>query len=863
MRTSERAYHQIRWDPRLSPERFVVGVDVHAAHPKRVPLPDFVPGGDLPWHRVLFIELDGTRVWDRATGTDLLDSLAQRGLARPRPLIGGSWRARDPVVWREAWVPVEGRSDGPEPAGDVLRLVTWNVLWDRFEPEALRSADRWPRLLDRLLDEAPDLVALQEVDPAFHALVLADPRVRASYWVSHGPDHADLVPFDLLWLGRVAVHQVAHWPLGPHKNLLACAVEGAVAINVHLTSDHSAKATPIRAAQLDTLRSVVAAVHGPLVVCGDLNEHDERPEALEALDDAWLSAHPRSEPTFDPSANPLAALASLSGRAARLDRVLLRDLHVHGIQRLGTEPEGDLWLSDHCGLSASVSARPPEHVHPGAPTPRSALAWLPDDTRAIQAVRAEHDPSFVRWPPHVNVLWGFVDEHALEAASGPLEHALASALPFSTQLDTLQTFVHRRTASHGLAPREPEPWIALHARVRRAFPRCGRPDLQPHLTFARTPPGGEPPDAPELGGEVHTLAVLTRRADEPFAVRAWGVLGGPVQHVPEPVWPPGSPAGSGVRESSSHSSLLAALPGAVVVGSHQLGTAIAGSDLDLVWPDTPPERVLELLEPHVDAVVPVVKAGMAGFRAWRASLVIDALPANGDPRAVSAIADGQAILAAVAGREAAFRDLLITVKAWARAQSLDDAAWGGLEGLAWAVLAARVVRDAPGPDGLVARFFTTWAAHDWSRAVSLAADPDVPGFAILTPSAPVRNIAERVQVGRLEDALLAAWDALERGASRDDLWRPFPFHRRFATALRIHCDSREAQGLARGRGRALLDLTGGVPCPGNPHVLGLPSAEPAVLEAAERWAEPLAGVTVEGVDTNTVPTPGARSTIEP
>ena len=59
MRTSEEIYHRVRWDPRFDPARFVLGINVRGAAPKRVPLPNFVPGGDIPWHRVLFVEADG------------------------------------------------------------------------------------------------------------------------------------------------------------------------------------------------------------------------------------------------------------------------------------------------------------------------------------------------------------------------------------------------------------------------------------------------------------------------------------------------------------------------------------------------------------------------------------------------------------------------------------------------------------------------------------------------------------------------------------------------------------------------------------------------------------------------------------
>ena len=91
MQTSEGLYHRVRWDARFDPARFVLGVTQRGAEPKRVPLTSFVPGGEIPWHRVLFFEADGEVVWDRRTGVDRID-LTEAGRTRvpaptPVPLL--------------------------------------------------------------------------------------------------------------------------------------------------------------------------------------------------------------------------------------------------------------------------------------------------------------------------------------------------------------------------------------------------------------------------------------------------------------------------------------------------------------------------------------------------------------------------------------------------------------------------------------------------------------------------------------------------------------------------------------------------------------------------------------------------------
>lgn len=149
MRTSEEIYHRVRWDARFDPARFVIGVHQRGAAPKRIPLPAFVPGGEIPWHRVLFVEADGELVWDRATGTDRMDATDAGRVRDPRLLRPPFFTARVPHAWDEdgqRWRPAGQATPGRAgtAGGGRLRVLTWNTLWDRYDSHRIDTDRRRP-----------------------------------------------------------------------------------------------------------------------------------------------------------------------------------------------------------------------------------------------------------------------------------------------------------------------------------------------------------------------------------------------------------------------------------------------------------------------------------------------------------------------------------------------------------------------------------------------------------------------------------------------------------------------------------------------------------------------------------------------
>ncbi|WP_225794701.1 poly(A) polymerase [Streptomyces aculeolatus] len=391
MRTSDEVYHRVRWDPRFDPARFVLGINQRGAAPKRVPLPSFVPGGDIPWHRIVFVEADGEVLWDRATGVDRIDASEAGRVRGPRLLRAPFFTARTPFGWDPAaagWRPAEGVR-APAGAADV-RVLTWNTLWDRYDADRIETVRRRPLLLTALEAADADVIALQEVEADLLALLMRAPWVRAGYTLGTDPGGRDVADSGLLLLSRLPVREAGWHRLGPHKAVTAVTVATSagplVVAAVHLSSDHSADGAALRRAQLARLADGLGGVAGDLVLAGDFNDGGDAPATALGLADVWTEVHGPSDrtPTFDPGANPLAAVSSLSGRAGRLDRVLLRPGRWRAAAAVlrGDSPAADgLYASDHYGVEAEL--------RPGAAGPATppAAADGAEDARAREVAR--------------------------------------------------------------------------------------------------------------------------------------------------------------------------------------------------------------------------------------------------------------------------------------------------------------------------------------------------------------------------------------------------------------------------------------------------------------------------------------------
>ncbi|MFE5589628.1 RNA repair domain-containing protein [Streptomyces sp. NPDC056549] len=208
------------------------------------------------------------------------------------------------------------------------------------------------------------------------------------------------------------------------------------------------------------------------------------------------------------------------------------------------------------GQAGPVPAPAPGDVLVVPPTNRSTVAWLPPAELwpPIQHIRREHDRQIHRWPPHVNVLFGFVPQAEFTRALPLVSAALAETRPFTARLAGVHWFGHREDATVWLDPAaaDQEPWARLRESLELRFPLCGSHShgFTPHLSLGRTPDPHLLARKVEallgpMTARVDELAVLSRQGDEPMRVRAHVALGSGDVHLSEgpafPSEPPPSP----------------------------------------------------------------------------------------------------------------------------------------------------------------------------------------------------------------------------------------------------------------------------------------------------------------------------------
>ncbi|MEV4133876.1 RNA repair domain-containing protein [Dactylosporangium sp. NPDC049742] len=339
MRPIQEVVSRIRYDPAIDARRFVIGYEERGAGIRESPLPAFVAGSDVPWHRVRYVRAGDTVVWDRQARIDLVGT----DLAALLPSQPGT--------------PVRAAS-----AGEPVQVAVYNVLSDAHERHRTYPHRRVPACVELLGGLGADVIALHEVTHELWSALLVADWVRSGYHVSDGP--AADAAYGTVLLSRRPLRIESH-----RRQVVGVAPVGGVRVAfaaAHLTSNRAPDAPRRRAHELRLLDERLSRPDvDAAVILADVNFGDDTPIPMPGIVDVWPALYPYDAGyTFDPAANPLAAIGDPNGRPGRLDRILLRGEHLVPveIQRFGDRPfavdDRPRYVSDHFGLTALLTAGP-------------------------------------------------------------------------------------------------------------------------------------------------------------------------------------------------------------------------------------------------------------------------------------------------------------------------------------------------------------------------------------------------------------------------------------------------------------------------------------------------------------------------
>ncbi|MDE0554122.1 MAG: 2'-5' RNA ligase family protein [Candidatus Poribacteria bacterium] len=105
-------------------------------------------------------------------------------------------------------------------------------------------------------------------------------------------------------------------------------------------------------------------------------------------------------------------------------------------------------------------------------THTTAVVLIPPESAQppIQAIRRVHDRNFVRWMPHITLLYPFAERRDFRDVTAALAKAAQQIIPFSLQLKRFDAFKHRRSCTMFLVPEPADEIVRLHDTLLQHLP---------------------------------------------------------------------------------------------------------------------------------------------------------------------------------------------------------------------------------------------------------------------------------------------------------------------------------------------------------------------------------------------------------
>lgn len=310
MVTADRVYHRLLWDDRIPVADFDLGYEDRFKGILFLPITRFRHTGDetseIPFHRVHLFRYKGEIIWDRDNRIDRIDKFFERfgtttsdddaatASSLLRSTMSGTAdgvRIRRPHKNRDKALAEEEEEseeeederndDGVEDATE-MKVVTFNVLFDRFQADKIYTDWRIPLVARELERQDADLIGLQEVtDDFYNKLRRASDGLRNGYYWTSVPND---VPSCQVILSRYPLTECVSLSLSKNKRAIFAVVEvksvPIVVCNCHLVSDHAGGSAMAVGRRVEELKTILARLspYPSCVLLGDFNFGDQSPE---------------------------------------------------------------------------------------------------------------------------------------------------------------------------------------------------------------------------------------------------------------------------------------------------------------------------------------------------------------------------------------------------------------------------------------------------------------------------------------------------------------------------------------------------------------------------------------------------------
>jgi poly(A) polymerase len=820
MATVTEVYNRIVWDANLNRNMFIAGFHERISDTIREkPLAQWDDNSDIPWHRVRYIRCQETIVWDRENRIDLVSTNQLPAIAWKSESTNDNRADLDALIANnqaefsprsiyhyddDKWKIFAGGLKSVN-LDNRLTIVSYNILSNLHDADKIYTDKRLPVILSELATTNADIIALQEVTPESLEFILATDWVK-DYFISEAPNGNNVKPYGNLVMSRWAFNLVEYQFSG-HKRVLIgnwnINDRGVHLANVHLTSDRGENALQKRTQQLATVIGYLQQQGGDRFIVGDFNTRGNGQDEIinhGNFIDLWHKLYPnKAGYTFDPPVNPLAMLMSLEGQASRLDRILwCGDIESHyqpsSMDLFGCKSfvynDVQLYPSDHFGIcgvfkisQATKTQSSSDRIDLTTITPvyESMLAIIPPEELfpPIQAIRQQYDGSrFIRIPPHITLLCGFIPEQYFDEVVDLIAPILAKIEPFTIKFADFEIFTHLKSSTAYLRPIV-KPEGALHElqnTLYQLFPQCYEQNTKtiegfnPHLSvgqFANADEAAEKlPQWHPLKFTVDSVVLMSRQRNEPCEIRQIIGIG---KRLPKLVKnselielisqlePDLTDLEQTQRETilsvvkQACTECLGVAASLHLLGSARLGVASSDSDLDLVCliPDYLPgetflDRVADCLTGLADrsqvvlnAKFPLLRLEFEGISLdllytqvevidrWETLNLVDLKPQIKDPKSIMGCWEADLLVDLVKQYVPIdrFQLLLKAIRAWAKVRGLYGNAWGFLGGFSWSLLCAYTCIDYRGTDrsveALFAHFFDLLSHHNHRKVIAL------------------------------------------------------------------------------------------------------------------------------------------------